>query len=41
MVGCVCVLYFGTYQSWLILFYGICVQVGDDDDDDDDTAADV
>jgi hypothetical protein len=33
MVGCVCILYFGTYQSQLILFYRTCVQVVDDNDD--------
>lgn len=32
MVGCVCILYFGTYQSQLILLYGTCVHVGDADD---------
>lgn len=31
MVGCVCILYFGTYQSQLKLLYGTCVHVGDDD----------
>jgi hypothetical protein len=32
MVGCVCICYFGTYQSQLILLYGTCVHVGGGDD---------
>jgi hypothetical protein len=32
MASCVCILYFGTYQSQLILLYGTCVHVGDADD---------
>jgi len=32
MVGCVCFLYFGTYQGHLILSYGMCVHFGDADD---------
>jgi hypothetical protein len=32
MVGCVCILYFGTYQSQLILLYGTCFHVGGADD---------
>jgi hypothetical protein len=32
MVGCVCILCFGTYQSQLMLLYGTYVHVGGDDD---------
>jgi hypothetical protein len=32
MVGCVCIWFFGTYQSQLILLYGTCVHVGGGDD---------